>query len=307
MGLPLEAVVKEFRNTAMRSHYDRVGDCMDDFIAYLRSGVHSEQDDEETLVLAILYRFYDRISKGPVEQALKRWVEDLLSRKESGNAISAEEAVAEKLSAVLRLFRAGKESPCFDGVDAAELRGRFATQAAQAIEFGYSGPRDKKIDELLVDVGAEVLYREKLSPQRSGVVIAGFGSLDRCPSLRYIEADGVIAGCLKWTEPEQSPIDIGRRTTGAEILAFAQRDVAEMFLTGILPDEEAYILRYIERQFKNIAALVSEEEGDESQESPKLSRGVAKLVSDLRENIEARKKRQKALVQIWSGLCPFKS
>lgn len=77
------------------------------------------------------------------------------------------------------------------------------------------------------------LYIQKsaFSPSRTGIVVAGFGSNDKFPSLIWFHTDGMLCGHLKYEEA--SHVDIDRSGTKAAVLPFAQKDMIERFLYGL--------------------------------------------------------------------------
>lgn len=79
-----------------------------------------------------------------------------------------------------------------------------------------------------------ILHRSELSANRTGVVVAGYGTDEICPSLVAHEMDGIVAGRLKLVETRD--IDIDRAGVRAEALGFAQDDMIEQFLRGVSPD-----------------------------------------------------------------------
>lgn len=70
------------------------------------------------------------------------------------------------------------------------------------------------------------------APQRSGIVIAGFGHDDVFPRLRQFQFEVIAAGRLKYTEG--NPLRIGPDVQSA-IIPFAQDEEVVSFMTGMAP------------------------------------------------------------------------
>jgi len=66
----------------------------------------------------------------------------------------------------------------------------------------------------------------------SGVVIAGFGEKEIFPSLVSYAIDGRLSGALKYKETENKKITLGN---GAYVIPFAQREMVDIFMSGIDP------------------------------------------------------------------------
>ena len=66
----------------------------------------------------------------------------------------------------------------------------------------------------------------------SGIVIAGFGEKEIFPSLVTYAIEGRLSGALKYKETENKKITL---LTGAYVVPFAQREMVDIFMSGIDP------------------------------------------------------------------------
>jgi hypothetical protein len=78
------------------------------------------------------------------------------------------------------------------------------------------------------------------APQRSGIVIAGFGRDDVFPRLRKFQFEVIADGRLKYTEG--NPMRIGHEVQSA-IVPFAQDEEVVSFLTGVMPQVGTFLRR----------------------------------------------------------------
>jgi len=84
--------------------------------------------------------------------------------------------------------------------------------------------------------------------------VAGFGSIEWCPSLVSFETDGIVDNRLKYVE--KPDVDIGRHGPEAEILGFAQDDMMKSFVEGIDPTIRKYLFTSVKQGIMDTAKAV---------------------------------------------------
>jgi hypothetical protein len=84
---------------------------------------------------------------------------------------------------------------------------------------------------MLYRLAIEAITRAYFSSFQTGIVIAGFGDGEICPSLERFEMEGIINGRLKYVDGPA--VDIGRKGPYADVIGFAQRDMIDRFLHGV--------------------------------------------------------------------------
>jgi hypothetical protein len=121
-----------------------------------------------------------------------------------------------------------------------------------------------------------LISKQTLSGSRSGIVVAGFGSEEWCPSLVAFETDGLIDGKLKVVE--KSRVDIGRHGPEADILGFAQDDMMKSFLEGVDPTIKQYLVSLARTAIMDTAKSVLKAVlNDDAQEAAALTAMSATL------------------------------
>jgi hypothetical protein len=109
------------------------------------------------------------------------------------------------------------------------LRGYISTVASIAVQaFGCSP--DEDIFKAAVVFGLTAIAARELSPQSSGIVVAGFGEEEFFPSLVEYSTDGYVGPDIKILKSDVSEIT---REVDATIRAFAQGDMVERFMNGV--------------------------------------------------------------------------
>lgn len=299
MGLPFELLVKEFRRIKRGTSFSTVSDCMKAFRSYLASEIKYADTDEQMVVYGVLRILFRKLSRSVQAVVLPQWAKDMANVPAGAASPDLNTRINDYLTKHLTTLRTLPAHGAFPGTTSAgTLAVKYTAEIDAAAKSFYNSPGNPATLQLLKDIGAEELYREPLSDGRAGVVIAGFGESELCPSLCSIELDGIIDKHLKLKE---NPVismttGVGR---GAEILAFAQDDIAEMFLTGIGPSDESYITTFVEKQLKNLASAAKQvlQAGGATGQVNQLDAQIAQLVSDFQKNLKERKEKSRSRIK----------
>ena len=94
---------------------------------------------------------------------------------------------------------------------------------------------------------------------RTGIVVTGFGEGEICPTLCSYEIDGIVNGKLK--RSELKTVDIDRGGPGADVTAFAQREMVERFLQGVDPAYDEYVQNRLGDAMKDFATVIFKGQG----------------------------------------------
>ena len=247
MGLPLETIIKEYRKHLGETSFPHVKGYLDNFRSYLSATVPVTTEDRIENAALIVSGVFEQAFK-EIEQLV---FEDMAKRgafkKSKLNGI-AQAYIKRKIDELKKSnFAPGfsrKTVPAeYDAVvnDLAELRFRnlFPTATTKRLAHAYAG---------------YVLSKSSLSQYRTGIVIAGFGTEELCPSLERFELDGIIDGRLKYAGLPET--DISRRGPEADILGFAQDDMMKSFLEGIDPTIGKYLFELMDSGIVDAAKSV---------------------------------------------------
>ena len=82
----------------------------------------------------------------------------------------------------------------------------------------------------------------------TGVVIAGFGSEEKFPTLISLQLDGFVNGRLKYIKKEE--VDIDRTGPKASVIPFAQKEMVDRFLFGLDEALEDQIAAFAKKRLK---------------------------------------------------------
>ncbi|WP_170386988.1 hypothetical protein [Ruegeria atlantica] len=269
MGLPLEVLAKEFRRKHGAKAFATVDDCRHAFISFLDTEVESTPRDINRHFQMFAYDVLTTVSSR-YDQALQ--VHIMQTRK----------VLVSKFNGVLKgvLQDAIKEYEALDN----------------AVWYGntrLNDNRKKLIDELFPTVFPNVqltqqckrlahrlvalaICKNTASTNYTGLVFAGFGEAELCPTLVHIEIDGILDGRLKHIE--RAIVNIGRHGPEAEIIGFAQDDMVQSFVNGVDPQLRQYSQTLIREAIGRTASLIL---GPIIKDQRKLNTALRKLVPDL--------------------------
>lgn len=226
MGLPMEVLVKEFRRRNANLELPTVLDYTEKLKDFLVSEF-SHSEDEKGINLAIVIQnnllevvedFNNRVDKSVIEAG------KVLKSKFNQHLFDALESGRRELDSVEKSDGFNKRSLTDAEKDLAiEILKRLIPY----VEFSA------KVRNELFKYVRSVINSSKLSPIKTGIVVAGFGSSELCPSLAHVETDGLLNSRLKSVMIEH--VNIGRDTQDASILPFAQDDMFQSFVNGTSP------------------------------------------------------------------------
>lgn len=255
MGLPLEAIIKQYRKELGPRSFPHVTGYLEDFKKFLAERVPCEHENEQRHLTIILLAYFDELA-GKVRSAIEAYV------RETGAYLRSKDNafVAEVLAEEAKRQAAEKLAPGYTKRMATQAKAKWRAEieAAYNARFGRYKLTKANRDKLLA-LGAGALVRCTLSAGRTGIVVAGFGHEEWCPSLIAIETDGIVLGRLKYIYKEA--VDIGRKGPHATMLGFAQDDMASTFLNGVDPRYETYVHESTTRLFDDLVGSMQNTPG----------------------------------------------
>lgn len=290
MGLPIETLIKKYRADLGATTFPKISDYRDHFTDWLGTNVPIGQPDEEMSVMMIALDIVTKINAEASEKILEhiRNSSKYLKSKENGIASKvilkeiSDVKIIDRLPYVDKKYIRGVEAKYGSAIDT--IIDRYVNQFTP-------NQKNKSLIHKLIN---ENIFRGVLSSYRTGLVVAGFGDDEWCPSLEHIEIEGVINQRLKWLQ--RNSIDIGRRGPHAEALGFAQSDMIDRFLHGSDPDMQGYaeslIRESITETAREVIAALQGVAVDRVAISPALQQVIGSLQDEQLKNLDAFKERE---------------
>jgi hypothetical protein len=287
MGLPIETVIKTYRKEHAQKTCETIREYKDSFIRWLGANVRYDIEDEKEAIALVCGDIVERVNLKVDRRVRDEILKTGKYLRSKDNPIAAAVLKEEIASAKL--------------VDRVSY---YSRKYVQNIETSFGKEIDDFASMLDIDTNAttkrlfhaaviEIIVRKKLSSFRTGVVIAGFGTSEICPSLERFEMDGIIGGSLKVVENKS--IDVGRRGPHADVTGFAQIDMIDRFLHGV--DSEMYdyakgiVANSIRSTATEIVAALTGTPSDKVVLSPDVMAVLNKIQNDQVKNLDKFKDR----------------
>ena len=235
MRMPWETIVKTYREWLGTRSFSTVGDYAASFVKFIDSNRSLTPADQQVFAVGLeSFRYITQSLKGKIKEEAAKHAPDgkaLLPREYSRIAANVIVSHWEKVSPKL------KPLPSLSRGFADRLARKYAKIIDEAA--GEALPEIKlpaKAKTVLRTLVATAITSSNFGAP-TGVVVAGFGEDDVFPSVKTIAPRFLALNRLVYRDEPSQSFRVGFESNReAGLLAFAQRDVVNSFLTGIHPD-----------------------------------------------------------------------
>lgn len=234
LGIPWEPLITRFGNSLGPAPLQTLADYADRFLVFLKSEQELITTDiEKQYFISLIYTYYLSFRQIFQQNSMEIIrVQGVISEDQIGDI------VAEKINEIYTKIANAESVP---GIDQSRIRDLgsayddITTKAISAVFEQLPIPDTaraqlKEIPFLLFGKFAGPL--DPMVNNFSGIVIAGFGEKEIFPSLVTYAIDGRLSGSLKYKEIESKKITL---ENGAFVIPFAQREMVDIFMSGIDP------------------------------------------------------------------------
>jgi hypothetical protein len=272
MGIPWQTIITIYRGTLPARPFDRLEDYAKHFIDFLTK-------EEGLIPDAVQQRFFvDGVYRTFlfIRYLIQQNASQVLAEK---GQITEEEIQGIAGTIIGDLFgrlNAAPYSPTLDDAYAKELADAYGEGIVKAITEVFERiPLTQDLARNLSQMAVLFFVKslegfEPLARDFSGVVITGFGERDLFPSMHAFLIEGKIRGRLKHQEVEKNQVGF---ENGAIIVPFAQREMVDIFLSGMDP-------RFTEGFFGSLARTFQEYPGVIIDSIEKLDDGEKKALKE---------------------------
>ena len=285
MGLPLEILIKRYRNEfAVNNTFKNVSDCAVDFARYLESNVPYDQEHENQNIQRIIYYTIDSI----VEKSFDAHIAYVANLSVDSTLVGQEiEACKEVIVAQIDHLSTFEAVENFSMTDISRTVKSFDRMINEMINTRFYWLNvNAEIKRLIKNLVKEALYRTSLSKYSTGIVVAGFGEDEICPTLCSFEMDGIVGNKLKRTQI--SIVDIDRDGPGADVKAFAQREMVERFLQGVDPAYDIYLQNLFEDTLRDFAGEIFLSQGNNETNAQALVTSLEPIILGMKNELVRR-------------------
>jgi hypothetical protein len=234
-GVPVESIVKMYRDQKCIEHYATVFDYALAFLKYLEeldtpditvnNNIQDLIADRLFALRADLRLFSDEFFRHGSADEQHATVEEALSALDT--------KIDEVLDSDIASLEAAPDQEWAGGLSAEDVisyHGEAIENTIDAIfrdEFLPTSHRNR-----IVSIAAWSLLKEFQRSKLTGMVFAGFGKDEIFPSLVGYEVYGIVSGKLKYIETNRFDVD-RKLTPDAAVLPFAQKEMVDRFMYGL--------------------------------------------------------------------------
>jgi hypothetical protein len=245
MGIPWETIIKSYRKQLGDRGFRKIEDYAKNFLAFIET--HQSffpEEQQQSSCYHLCWRWIQRL-----RTRLRKQVELAIRKGGVVSEDTAKQTFRKIVDEDISNLRKQKPLPNFSRLSAEGLLRRYGKNIRQAIEDGIQNLAGAVPMSRLKEGCALAILRNLYKPDESGLVIAGFGDGEFCPSLCCHALDSIIAGRLRVLE------NLGKRTaispggTSASVIPFAQGEMVSLFMEGIDGDYADFVKSFVARSF----------------------------------------------------------
>ncbi|HVM31616.1 MAG TPA: hypothetical protein VMU88_00635 [bacterium] len=277
MEVPWETIIKVFRNELGKQRFNRLEDYSDKFINFLNRKNPLFSEDVQRKSFELLIRGYFFRIKGDVDKEVKL-ITDTKGIVKNSDVSKITSDVILRHWEMWKKFDDLKSTSSFQAGRTVRKYNKLVNEARSKILQKL--PISKKSMLRLFRLCEFLLYKDNFSSRSSGVVIAGFGEEEIFPKTVKLELENKIDGRVKYSM-QTKEITV---SNSASIMPFAQREMVDLFMSGIDPSFDMVIDGYLKEIFErfpmNVAdSLVQLNESEKAQLTENLKK-VGKALLD---------------------------
>ena len=246
MDLPIEVLAKEYRRKRGQTSFPTVRACRLDFMSFLEKEVLFSDQDKKSNFAAICYDVISEVSID-FQRALDKHIRQMKRVLVSKFNGILKDMLQDKIKNLEKLPKAS-------GFGEVRLSDEYKKVIDPHLQFFFPVMQLNQVcKKELYKLISLSISQSKLSGLLTGLVFAGFGEDEICPTLDHIEMDGILDNKLKTVEI--NCVDIGRTGPSVDIIGFAQDDMVQSFVNGINPSLRDYSQTLVREAIESSAKL----------------------------------------------------
>ena len=284
MGIPWETMIKTYRGELDTEKFDTLKEYADDFINFLsREKRLIPESEQEKHFKFNVYSYFSFIRR-EIEEEIE---ETIIEREEIADN-ELEEITSKIIKKHCDRWRKAELDVSIPENCTKDLIDKYETIIDKAKKDVFENlPLNKSLSKQLTEVAVSLFVKfsdsfihEKIL-HSSGVVIAGFGTVDIFPVLQSVLIEGVVNNNLKYKICDATEITFQK---GASIVPFAQREMVDSFMEGVEPGYKAVIEEYLsliyEKYSEDIIDGIEELNADEKRKNKEKLKGAGSEILD---------------------------
>lgn len=267
-GVPWETLIKEYRRHLGGKRFPALEDYGTDLTAFLTGNRFLTASLQEADVHRFALSYYVGRLVDQVMQAMHQHFE------QHGSA--TRQKVVQIITSVLDdeqgLLEKAPFAPGFSNTDVAKFTKTYRDPVSSALRRAFENlPLGRTNTAKARRIFALFCCKQRQSPQRSGLVIAGFGEEDVFPKVVSHEVDGYFLDRVKMVSGDVQSVEPDNR---AVVMPFAQREMVSLFMEGVDPDYRAAIQEALSQFSGGLPEAVADAVGATGAHRTKLVRNL---------------------------------
>jgi hypothetical protein len=222
MRYPWETIVKLYRQQKGAAGEPTVASWGRGFIRYLSSFGKIRDPDKSANVRTVLGSILGALQEEVFVEARRR--EIAIPSKDYFNLLSTR--IQQAIITLQRL------DDYFDEAQKTAFVTKYAGDISGTVAEYFGSFQDDELTKKTKELSLLAAFKKSFSPQRSGIVIAGFGTDEYFPALVSYDTDGYVGDVLKVSEDQSTEIT---REMPSTIRPFAQKEMVMRFMNGVDP------------------------------------------------------------------------
>jgi hypothetical protein len=281
MYIPLEVIVKVYRNKLGRKSFETLREYATDFLQFLDNGNPIFPDEaQDRFAEESFYSYFSYVTG-----LIKKRVEAVMIEHRRIGYRSIRRIVSDVIKEQHRVWSNSHNIPSIPGSFNRQVFEKYIEVINRIIgELFEELPLSELDSKRLRKIAAELFskYPEEIERQQNcGVVIAGYGREEIFPSLESFNLEGIVNNRLKHRPYTSS--QIGSESI-ASVIPFAQGEMVETFMEGIAPDCKTIEKDYLDRAFSEYAdtliGLLDKYDNNEKQRLKERMQTIGQEASD---------------------------
>jgi len=229
LRVPWETIIKVYRRELGTMEFDFLKEYAYNFIDFLnKRNSFFEEKEQEYHVYKTIYSYYNKI-----KEEIEENVEDVLGVNEEITDAEIKRIIANNIKRHYDNFKELELPPTITKNHLKKLKGKYKEMIDNVKDVIFEKAIiNTRVSNQLTEIGINLLvkFSDWDEDDQTEIVITGFGKEDKFPSLQSFLVNGMANNILKYKEGE--PINISSEK-GSIISPFAQREMVDLFMTGV--------------------------------------------------------------------------
>ena len=254
MDVPLETLIKVYRDKLGKTAFETLSEYAADFIEFLDNGNPVFPDFiQDRFAEAAFHSYFSYVKDSIAER-----VEAVISEHDGITREAIRRIVTRVIKEQYDMWRTTANIPSIPGTFNKEVLDRCSEVIDRVTEEVFERlPLSKQDLARLKTTAASLFsrYPEEIEIARKcGVVIAGFGTQEAFPSLESFDLEGIVNSRLKYRAYHSSRIAFDMI---GSVIPFAQGEMVNAFMEGIAPDCKTLENSFLAETFQEYADTVT--------------------------------------------------